>query len=340
MAGPPPILMRVASCSVVYHISVHGRQKGRCCGASSTSVLPRTACKAFFAVSCCKACCRTCVAYSIKYFHWQSTISPSSKNMRLSFPSQGRKPSTSTAKLKPPSANPRVTTFFAKLRPPFARGTKALPDIISTSLVALKESADAFPPLKSAVGGVLAVWDVAQRAKHSKADAHAIALRTQTILDMMADALPDPSAIPPAMLSSIERFTLLLDEICTSMEVLTRSSGVFRLANLNCNERLLQEIKDQLDEAYRDFQVASTLRIEAQQAALVVSQADQHFQTRIAVQTMAVSPQNLLRRLTYLFRIPWRTASPRFCFTPNFSFFYPAPENAIVLLSGFLSLYL
>jgi hypothetical protein len=44
----------------------------------------------------------------------------------------------------------------------FSSRTSALPDILSTSLFALKESADAFPPLKGAVGGVLAVWDVAQ----------------------------------------------------------------------------------------------------------------------------------------------------------------------------------
>ncbi|KAJ7018279.1 hypothetical protein C8F04DRAFT_1328405 [Mycena alexandri] len=173
------------------------------------------------------------------------------------------------------------------LRPSLTRGTRRLPDIISTSLVALKESADVFPPLKSAVGGVLAVWDVAQRAKHSKADAHTIALGTQTILDIVANALPDPSAIPPAMLLSIERFTLLLCEICASMEVLTRTTHIYRVVHLNRNEGLLQGIKDRLNEACRDFLAALTLRVEAQQATLAVVHADQHLQTHIAVQKMA-----------------------------------------------------
>jgi hypothetical protein len=37
-----------------------------------------------------------------------------------------------------------------------------LPDVSWTSLLALKESADAFPPLKAAVGGVIAICDIAE----------------------------------------------------------------------------------------------------------------------------------------------------------------------------------
>jgi hypothetical protein len=94
---------------------------------------------------------------------------------------------------------------------------------------ALKESADTFPPLKSAVSGVVALFEIAevggclhlaatpkhadiatrtpQRAKHAKSDAHAIALRTKEILDVVADAVPDGSAIPAPMAQSIQRFT-------------------------------------------------------------------------------------------------------------------------------------
>ncbi|KAJ7164114.1 hypothetical protein C8R46DRAFT_1351970 [Mycena filopes] len=69
-----------------------------------------------------------------------------------------------------------------------------LPDILSTSLLALKESADVFPPLRSAVAGVLAVWDIARRAKRCKSDAADIAKRTEDIICLIADAVPDPSA--------------------------------------------------------------------------------------------------------------------------------------------------
>ncbi|KAJ7811741.1 hypothetical protein B0H14DRAFT_3479477 [Mycena olivaceomarginata] len=58
-------------------------------------------------------------------------------------------------------------------------------------MVALKESADAFPPLKSAVAGAIALCDIAQRAKHSKSDARAVTFRTKEIMDLVADAVPD-----------------------------------------------------------------------------------------------------------------------------------------------------
>jgi hypothetical protein len=36
------------------------------------------------------------------------------------------------------------------------------PDVMWTSMCALRESADVFPSLKSAVAGVLALWDIAE----------------------------------------------------------------------------------------------------------------------------------------------------------------------------------
>ncbi|KAF7343303.1 hypothetical protein MVEN_01762600 [Mycena venus] len=190
--------------------------------------------------------------------------------MWLSFPSRGRKPSAPTVKLK-------SSLFHNTL--------SAVPDVVSTALLALKESADAYPPLKSAVGGVLALRDIAQRAKHSKSDARDIAQRTEEILDVIADAVPDPSAILTPMLQSIERFTVysliptcisntsmefislprrLLDDISAAMEPIALSGSVSRVVHLNRNERVIRDIKARLDDAYRDFLAACTLRVEAQ----------------------------------------------------------------------------
>ncbi|KAJ7620358.1 hypothetical protein FB45DRAFT_1033036 [Roridomyces roridus] len=143
-------------------------------------------------------------------------------------------------------------------------------DVATTSLNALRESADAYPPLKSAVGGVLALWDIAERAKKAKSDARDIALRTEKILEVIADAVPDPTRIPPPMLQSIESFTRLLDDIGRRIEPITSGSVASRLVRLNRNESILREIRTQLDEQYRDFSVASALRVEVQQAQLSV----------------------------------------------------------------------
>ncbi|KAJ7277563.1 hypothetical protein C8J57DRAFT_1504395 [Mycena rebaudengoi] len=91
----------------------------------------------------------------------------------------------------------------AKLKPP--NRTSALPDVLWTSLHALKESADAFPPLKSVVGGVVVIWNIAERAKHSKTDARAT-LRSGRRRSSISSSRTAQIYLPP-MLQSIERFT-------------------------------------------------------------------------------------------------------------------------------------
>ncbi|KAJ7187856.1 hypothetical protein C8R46DRAFT_3041 [Mycena filopes] len=176
--------------------------------------------------------------------------------------------------------------------PPTAlRVPKALPDLLSTSLLALKESADAFPPLKSTVGGVVALWDIAKRAKRCKSDAADIAQRTEDIVCLIADAVPDPMAIPGPMLKSIEGFTYLLAEICATMEKIVLARWVPRVIYLNSTERTLQEIKSRLDDAYRDFQTASTLRVETQQAELAIRQKALALQQQTHIElTRALEP--------------------------------------------------
>ncbi|KAJ6527857.1 hypothetical protein DFH09DRAFT_1285611 [Mycena vulgaris] len=201
---------------------------------------------------------------------------PTRRTMRFVFPSRAKlKPSSLSASAKP-SSSPSVKAASSSSAKPSSRPGSALSDVLWTSVLALKESADAFPPLKSAVAGVVAVCEIAERAKHSKADARDIALRTKEILDVVADAVPDGSAIPPPMLRSIERFTVLLDDVRCRMDEITLTGRVSRLVHLNRNERTLQGVKAQLDDAYRDFVTASTLRLEVHQARLAVRQEEMH----------------------------------------------------------------
>ncbi|KAJ7611106.1 hypothetical protein DFH06DRAFT_1345792 [Mycena polygramma] len=184
---------------------------------------------------------------------------------------------------------------------------------MSTSLVALKESADAFPPLKSAVGGVLAVWNIAERSKHCKSEARAIALRTQEILEVIADAVPDASLIPPPMLLSIERFTALLDDICGSIEPIALGRCLPNIVYLNRNERVLQDIKSRLDDSYRDFMAASALRVEAQQMELALQQTQllaQQLCTHMAVGEVADTLSPGLSTILYYSKLSVFLASP------------------------------
>ncbi|KAJ7467992.1 hypothetical protein FB451DRAFT_1481264 [Mycena latifolia] len=221
---------------------------------------------------------------------------------RLRFPSR--------SKLKLPSAvsrpQPKLLHTVSKLKP---HEDNPLPDALWTCLLALKESSDAFPPLKSAVGGVIAICDIAERAKHSKDEARDIAVRANEILNVVADAVPDVTAISPLMRESSKRFATsislirlynLIDKIRRRLKSIALASGVSRVLHLNSNERTLQIIKTELDDAYHDLVAsfpcgiiaASTLRVEVQSIKIGVQQGKLvALQTQISTQQMHLSEQ-------------------------------------------------
>ncbi|KAJ7155035.1 hypothetical protein C8R46DRAFT_1116870 [Mycena filopes] len=136
-------------------------------------------------------------------------------------------------------------------------------DLLWTSLTALKTSADAFPPLKGVVGAVVAVLEISQRVTHSKQEAHQLARRAVKLLETLADAIPDPNAIPDPMLASIARFESVLKEIEMEMLQLVNRGPWGRLKHLNRNEGSLRKFHTRLDEAYHEFLISAVVRVEA-----------------------------------------------------------------------------
>ncbi|KAJ7801013.1 hypothetical protein B0H14DRAFT_2897342 [Mycena olivaceomarginata] len=201
--------------------------------------------------------------------------------MRIPFPSGVR--------LKPtPPAPP------AKPKSLLSRRVHALPDVLWTSILALKESADAFPPLKSAVGGVIVLCDIAERTRHCKSGARDIALRTKEILDVIADAVPDPSMIPPSML-----------KICSTMEQISLTGSVSRFVYLNRNERMLKDIRSRLAASALRLEVQQ-MRLEVQQthitlqqSRLAMNQAQTHADVKKVVSATDVLVPDVARVLTY-----------------------------------------
>ncbi|KAJ7434895.1 hypothetical protein B0H11DRAFT_697446 [Mycena galericulata] len=181
----------------------------------------------------------------------------------------------SRGKLKPPPV---------KLKLLQSRTPSAFPDALRTTL------------------GVIALCDIAERSKHSKSEARDIALRTKEILDVVADAVPDVTKIHPDMRTSIERFAVLLDDIRCRMEAVAITGRISRLVHLNRNECVLRSIRSQLDDAYRDFLAASTLRLEVQQAQFAVQQmnlASQQENTHLDVAATRTLAPDLSKVLLY-----------------------------------------
>ncbi|KAJ7686460.1 hypothetical protein B0H14DRAFT_3674252 [Mycena olivaceomarginata] len=84
----------------------------------------------------------------------------------------------------------------------------------------------------------------------------------------------------------------LLDEIRCHLEAISGINTISHLVHLNSNERTLQRIKSQVDDAYRDLMAASALRVEVQSTKIAVRQAQlsvQQAQTQLDVTRISVT---------------------------------------------------
>ncbi|GLB40767.1 hypothetical protein LshimejAT787_0806380 [Lyophyllum shimeji] len=137
-------------------------------------------------------------------------------------------------------------------------------DLTKTFVTALRDSADAFPPLKSLAGGVLAVWQTAERAKCSKGRAKALAERCCSLLRIIADAVKDPNDVPPEMNVNLENFKILLEDIQRALNPLQKQNPLKSLAHLNRDQDELDDLNRRLDEAYHGFVISSALMTQLQ----------------------------------------------------------------------------
>ncbi|KAJ6577776.1 hypothetical protein B0H19DRAFT_1121340 [Mycena capillaripes] len=180
-----------------------------------------------------------------------------------------------------------------KWKPRINRGSAAAAcsDIAFTSLTALRESADAFPPLKSAVGGVLALWNTAEKGPNS------LSRRAYEVLEAFTDAVPDPANIHPSMLVSIQRFDDVLREARDAMVPLTkRRRFMSSTLSLNRDEATLELFNRRLDESFQNFTIAGLTRVETQ---LLAIKAD----ATLAHQASTVANQALIDTLNYRFKL-------------------------------------
>ncbi|THU76263.1 hypothetical protein K435DRAFT_879457 [Dendrothele bispora CBS 962.96] len=123
-------------------------------------------------------------------------------------------------------------------------------DISTTTLRVIDRGSDAFPPLKSAVGGALALKDVTQGANASKTRAQQLRQWIFNILDI----IPSDSAGVSKDLESLRRKSQQLGE-------LSRQPFFMRLKNLNRNNELLStsqtDKKEEKTETTRVFTISS-----------------------------------------------------------------------------------
>jgi len=181
----------------------------------------------------------------------------------------------------------------ATLKQRLKRGSATCSDVAMTSLTALRDSADAFPPLKSAVAGVLVLWQTAERVKTSKKKAKALSHHALRVLEELADAVSsNPSNISPSMLKSIRAFEDTVNSIQAVLEPLTKQRFLVSFSSLNRNEEELEAFSRRLEEAFQAFTIGSLARVETQLQVINLKT-----ETVVAQQTIL---KNLERHLIFL----------------------------------------
>ncbi|KAK7465540.1 hypothetical protein VKT23_005514 [Stygiomarasmius scandens] len=118
-------------------------------------------------------------------------------------------------------------------------------DVLTTVLRALDQSADAFPPLKSAVGGILACSNITKRVKSSK---------------IRARELKEELTVTINALLSNPQITIDLSGLRSKipqLDTIVQQSYTMRLKHLNHNEGVLMASESDLKRVHRLYQLLS-----------------------------------------------------------------------------------
>jgi len=156
---------------------------------------------------------------------------------------------------------------FRRRKPPESLGAT-----LSLALTALKESADAFPPLKGAVGAVVHIRDLRLKVKSNQDEFNKLVSRVEMILEKVADAVPDPTKIPPDLQGRIEEFTTVVAHIGHLMESRSRRKALRRLLSHKEDEEIISDIHRRLDNLESGFTNVSVIKLEIAVATLAKDQ--------------------------------------------------------------------
>ncbi|KAJ7217457.1 hypothetical protein C8J57DRAFT_1598650 [Mycena rebaudengoi] len=171
---------------------------------------------------------------------------------------------------------PQTTAQDTKSRPPTSSSlsisTNSLEsrwstigfDAIVLLLNGLKESTDIFPPLKSMIGGVLAVLNIAQRVAEIDENAQMLAWRVITILNIIYNAIgeTDSETLSSSLLQQMVDFEHLLNEMHHAMSQIQRWSRMRRLLHLHRAEDDLQRFNSRLDATTQALTLGAVTRVE------------------------------------------------------------------------------
>ncbi|KAJ7606661.1 hypothetical protein FB45DRAFT_949605 [Roridomyces roridus] len=142
-------------------------------------------------------------------------------------------------------------------------------DAAKVTLRAIQASADAFPPLKSAVSGVLVVLELTENVRSNKKGCKHIATRAaQLVQDIWSQTKDLDIVLPNEVKESIRKIRRLLKEIKAFLEELKKENLFQRLARQERNKIRIDEYGRLLDEAMMHFSINLELSLHRMNASL------------------------------------------------------------------------
>jgi len=122
------------------------------------------------------------------------------------------------------------------------------------ALRAVRDSAEAFPPLKSAAAAVLIVWDMSEKAKSNKEDCKRLARRaTEIVSDIWRQTKDYGVELPVEVRRSVDDIEMLIRDAVILMKELKNKHPIRRLALQDDTKSRIEEQTQLLDEAIQRF---------------------------------------------------------------------------------------
>ncbi|VDC01471.1 unnamed protein product [Peniophora sp. CBMAI 1063] len=126
-------------------------------------------------------------------------------------------------------------------------------DVLLLSLEALAQSADAFPPLKSAVGGLLFLTTQIELVSSNKEQISKIYAQIDAFAASLVRAIPDATALSPAHEAAIRALAEDIQAVSLDIEAIARQRPVKHLFCAKRHSGQLVQLMKRLDQADKSF---------------------------------------------------------------------------------------
>ncbi|KAJ7362809.1 hypothetical protein DFH08DRAFT_326926 [Mycena albidolilacea] len=212
-------------------------------------------------------------------------------------------------------------------------------DAVRTSLEVVLSSADICPPLKSAVGGVIALCNIAERAAACDENAEILIWRAVAILDTMYQSIDTNAPIPSHLLNGMVQFEQLILEIRLAMKVMLKRKRVLSVLHLRRSESQLAKFTARLDSVAEVFTIGS-MTVQTMSLCRIEDKVESVSQVTSALErsnTISLAASRIKWMVSLMFH-------PRFSILMSFSaksssyklrwFFWPDPNIPWTHFSG------